>query len=380
MIINALNGLLSRNSTPLKQNKTSGQEIPAYKNNAPLMSYPAGYYLSFGSGIRLDDYKDKIAELYRQGRTQEEISNEIGCTKHGIKDALKRWGLSNKRESVLEKNKDAVIKMFRIGMKQSEIADITGCTGSSVCCALKRWNVLPAESKRRSSKIIQYTVLKTPEEIKNEAGIKYTPSSGLKMRSGSKHNFFLQDNKDLITELYQNGLDAGEIADITGFKSTSVSNALNAWGVKKPKQYILEDNKDKIIELYRQNKNADEIAEEIGCSAASAVKALRRWKIYNPRANIIEKNKDRIIKLYRRQKNCPQTAEMIGCSAAGIQSALKRWGENVKKQNVLEDNKDKIIKLSAQGRTRRDIANEFSCSLAGISKAFKRWKEQETGS
>ena len=199
--------------------------------NAELMSYPAGYYISnfspavsfTGAVKNLDEQKERIIKLYKQGKNQQQIADEIGCSRTGAGLALKRWGVFIPKESVIENNKDRIIELYRQGKPQREIAEIIGCNQTSIGDALKRWDV-------------------------------YMPKESI-----------IENNKDRIIELYEQGKTQKQIADeIGGCTLTGIRLALKRWDVYMPKESIIENNKDQIIELYEQGKTYQEIADEIG--------------------------------------------------------------------------------------------------------------------
>ena len=175
-----------------------------------------------------------------------------------------------------------------------------------------------------------------------------------------------------------------EIAEEIGCADTSISDALDRWGLLIPPEYIIEENKDKVINMYIRGNTLTDIAAETGCSISGISSALQRWGVHTPRQikkpekqeNIIENNKETVIKLYLQGKSFREISLETGFSLSGLHDALKRWGISQNRpgqQNIIEQNKDAVIEMRRAGKTHKEIAQELGISKSGVQNALKRW-------
>lgn len=74
---------------------------------------------------------DEIAELFRQGKSRREISEELHYTKQTVDRVIRQYGLAPKQET-FEAHKEEIIEMRKNGMTYQEIADAIRLSMSTV--------------------------------------------------------------------------------------------------------------------------------------------------------------------------------------------------------------------------------------------------------
>ena len=193
----------------------------------------------------VEENKNQIINMYIRGNTFADIAERTLCSEGGIKDALKRWGLhipkiikvSKDRENIIEDNKDLVVKMYRNGKTCREIAEEIGCSGGGIKNALRRWgkiNFRENITENNKERIIElYRQGKTLQQIADETGCSKAAAGSALKRWGVHvpQKYIVEDNKDLIIELRRQGKTLLEIAEIVGSKENSICSALKRWGV-----------------------------------------------------------------------------------------------------------------------------------------------------
>ncbi len=339
----------------------------------------------------IEKYKDEIIELHQQGKIAREIINKLNLNLsiRYINSIIQRWKeqgclIEQEKESEIEQNKNKIIELHQQGKSAPEIITELG---------------------------LDYAVNYVNQKLRD------WEIQGDFVRQEKKSE--IEQNKDKIIELHQQGKSAPEIITELGLSccSASINNALQRWEehsdfIRQENKSEIEKNKDKIIELYLQGKTAPEIITELrlSCKRFSIYPALKRWKKHGDfkespiitvpqqrkkqrnfekqeRKTEIEQNKEKIIELHLQGKTAPEIITELGLvyERSSVTVALQRWEEQgdfvrvkVKRQSEIEKYKDKIIVLHLQGKSAQKIINELelSCSSSAIYTALRRWNIQ----
>lgn len=142
-----LNGL--RLSIEIRNSMVStitGNALKKRKDEGKVLGRCVGYR---SSCTILERNKDKITQMYHEGKTKKQIADEFGCSVglifqylrdnpeiKMIKDKdgniVEHKVLNRNRTSKLDKQKDTIIKMYHEGKTKKQIAYAVGCTPETI--------------------------------------------------------------------------------------------------------------------------------------------------------------------------------------------------------------------------------------------------------
>jgi len=183
-------------------------------------------------------------------------------------------------------------------------------------------------------------------------------------------------NKDNFIELYSEGKSIEEIANITGIKKQLVEKAIREFK-SESRLLLAQRNLEKMIELYESGLTQKEIGDIMGCNQNTVSYTLINAGYdtkRKPRTDgVVEPNKAEIIRMYKKGETMRAIAEKFGCSQGGIESALKRWGIESRQKHTLQDYKEEMIQAHNMGASYKEIAEALGCSHTAVSGLFKKW-------
>ena len=91
-----------------------------------------------------DDREEQIIEAYTRGKSLENISEQLSCCTNTIRRKLNELELSRPKgsvikESILNDQKDLVEKLYKQGLSGQEIAEILNVSMTSIYCCIRRF-------------------------------------------------------------------------------------------------------------------------------------------------------------------------------------------------------------------------------------------------
>lgn len=319
---------------------------------------------------------DKMVELYKQGKSINEIANILGCgessvsrhiTKQENKDELIK---SNKENSPQKEIKEAtiitpdrlnqIIELFKNGKSFKEISLEIGCNQTTVARKLRKlenWKELEKENIKNSPRTIITT-----------------------------------DTVEKMVELFKQGKSANAIANILHCNPTTVldyiekqpnKNKIKEEHAKNRTQFsVNQEYIEKMIEMYKQGKSTNEIAKILGCSKTTVKNQIKKSKDLNEIKqehikNFNAKSKDRILvtkdiveemaRLRKEGKSTRRIATILGCSKNAVINNLSKREDYSKIEKEYIKNK-----LNEKRKTLDDIVKEYTSgtSIEELSKKY----------
>lgn len=85
----------------------------------------------------------KLARLWREGKSLDDISREMGMTFGSVKDKVyrlcKEGTLKKRVKTVTEEDKAEMVRLIHKGLTQQQVADVMGVSRSTVQGVLRRY-------------------------------------------------------------------------------------------------------------------------------------------------------------------------------------------------------------------------------------------------
>ncbi len=105
------------------------------------------------SGMRRETEQryEKIAELFKQGKSRREICEELHYTRQTIDRVVRLYGLAPE-QGTFEEHREEIIGMRRSGMTYQEIAEKTGLSESTISRNLRHMSIKQDKSGRRKER------------------------------------------------------------------------------------------------------------------------------------------------------------------------------------------------------------------------------------
>ena len=410
--------------------------------------------LSYLKNKKVTINNDELIELFRQGKTHKEISKALGYTLPAISQyvqILKDNGvitndIINERKSNLAIIYSQLIELFKQGKTYEEISATIGyskTTISKIIQILKDDGVITNDIiiKRKSNLNAIYSQLlelfeqgKTYKQIGNELGcdatvisqnIKELKNDGIinddiinKRKSNiaylRKEKAFKIDNQ--IINLLKQGKTIREISEALNFTVAYMHYKINILQeTGKLSQDIIEQNPtlaylkkkkatindNEIIELFKQGKTHKEISKALACTLSVVSQSIQKLKdngfitddIINERKSNLATIYSELIELFKQGKTYKQIGDELGLDKTTISQniqELKIYGvitnDIINKRNFnityLKEEKslninNQIIKLLKQGKTIREISEALNFTVAYMH--YKINILQETG-
>ncbi len=86
----------------------------------------------------------KLARLWKEGESLEEISREMGMSFGSVKDKLyrlcKAGTLKKRNRKISDEDKDEIVRLIGKGLTQQQTAEVMGISRSAVQGVLRRYN------------------------------------------------------------------------------------------------------------------------------------------------------------------------------------------------------------------------------------------------
>jgi transposase-like protein len=199
----------------------------------------------YGIERRMTQYQPRYTEqdhqrmiaMYEQGKSLQEIADEIGCARKTIFHIFEKQGIETPpippRRFITPKERELIVKLYHQGKSHSEIAPYIGCVPQTVGKILRK--------------------LKLPIRVQGP-------------------DAYSDEDQQKMVDLYGCGMSLGEIA--VGYKcgSQTVISILRKHDVRiRPRGYknpITPTKRGKMLALYESGFSGAEIAEKLNCDLA----------------------------------------------------------------------------------------------------------------
>lgn len=245
----------------------------------------------------------KILELWNSEMTQQDIATELKISKSTVGRALREVSKERKDKRNRKKNSERektqqeryakILEMVSAGMTQQEIGELLQISQPYVSIILKKGSTKSGPSKNRKqlkeeryAKIIElYNSGESMEDIAQKLAIAISTVQRA-LRDEKRKNGFIKKNKRhnkkaearyaKIVELWNLGIEKGEIKNQLQISMNTINNALKkakANGQHVEASYVQKRN-EKVIKLWNSGKSHKDIIKETGISQGTLSKIL----------------------------------------------------------------------------------------------------------
>lgn len=145
----------------------------------------------------------------------------------------------------------------------------------------------------------------------------------------------LQENKDKIIKLYNDGMGIDPIGNILGCSGAYISAMLKEWGIEVRSYKISEEVKKRIMDLYQKGKSAYAIDIELQLTRSTAARVIKSngFDISNKqrrRDDMLKNHTQEIIEKYQSGLGYDAIAKIYFASPNNISKILKKNGIKIR--------------------------------------------------
>jgi len=187
---------------------------------------------SGGRGTITNDNKERIIELYKQGKKEKEITEIIGCSQAAISRALTRWGYRyNKPKTGTDEKNKKISELVMQGKSRKEIALETGLTLNEVTYKIRKKGLnIKSFRERYTDTIIElHNQGKSPDQIADEILVSKQAVRVILRNNGytpHRKPGLYETHKDKIIQLINEGLYLAQISRITHISEPTVKKII----------------------------------------------------------------------------------------------------------------------------------------------------------
>ena len=330
---------------------------------------------------------ESVIELFKQGKTHKEISEDLGCTSSAISQCIQKLKdkgvITNyiiiKRKSNLTFIYKKLIELFEQGKTYKQIGDELGFDTIGV--------------SKNIQELKDDGIINTDMINKRIFNITY-----------SQKEKATKINKQII-DLLSQGKSIAEVAGILNLAMASIyqkirsleeTGELNQEIISQNPNLAYLNNKkviindEQFIELFRQGKTHKEISNTIGHSKTTILQIIQEFKDDGIITNdIIDERKSnlatiykQLIELFEQGKTYEEISAIIGHSKTTISKTIQILKDDgvitndiiIKRKSNLNAIYSQILELFEQGKTYKQIGNELGCDATIISQNIKELK------
>ena len=243
---------------------------------------------------QLEDRSWLRSAYVEQGRSQDDIANELGCDRGTVSKALSRFGIKTKPKPVRFPelhDPEWLAKARAAGMSRSEMAAAIGCSVAAVGKALRahpaaKGERYPQLSDRGWLHEAYWVRLCTQAEIAAEVGCprervgQALRDLGIPTRTGGPARSALLDDADWLRTMHvDRRMTQAQIADLLGVHRATVMRAIDRLGVPaRPTEPTFPELADAgwLSDHYEvKGWTPEQIAEHVGCDPSTVRRAIR---------------------------------------------------------------------------------------------------------
>ena len=221
----------------------------------------------------------KIESLYRKNKSYGEIADELDLSIIEVMEYLQQIKSDKSTETVITDRKTMVKRLYEEGKTLEEIANNLNISDALVKEDLLSFGIIPGITKRR----VKGKEEESPNKQEMEVGERVKKEEEFGNISKS-HILGIKERREKVEKLYDEGIEEEEIASRLGVSVRvvirDIEALLDARMIQdKSSKAKIDDNiekeeeeakilkrREQIERLYKQGKSAKEIAEELGIS------------------------------------------------------------------------------------------------------------------
>ena len=345
--------------------------------------------------------RERMLELWKEGKTDKEIAEAVGIPRNNVCSWRLAAGLPVHKEPRCAEDlwDDALVrKLYEEGRTDVEIANAAGVSKHAVFRWRQKYNLPTLQPRKHGySKAAEDPELlekmramwaerRTDAEIARELGLKCFVVRNCRIASGLPSVFqTVQKNEALVRQLYDEGLHDSEIGRAIGVQGHAVfrwrkKNQLPA-NLRKPLpdrgSEALAERHRQMMDLWWQGKTDAEISLAVGISRAAVCSWRRRNSLdLNPgqRGKPIRWDQEVAMDLYKAGASDSQIGRAVGVNSGAIFSWRRKHGlpankfcstPPVRKRTV---DLERLRQLYDQGMPDVAIAEELKISRHYVAK------------
>ena len=254
-----------------------------------------------------------------------------------------------------EENKEKTAELYNSGLKIREIAESIGVSVGTVNRDIK--------------------------ELREEGKVK---------------NINKKEIEKSVLELYNQGVEIKEIAERLKLPVGTINiytKKLRKEGIIQSRKLIksieMQETKEKILELYNQGIKIEEIAKKLDLSDSTVYRAIRKLNDERKVSGFSKKErKEMALELYNEGIEIKEIAKRLNVTVETINTYIKELEKegriekrnlsrkSIKKKEKKEKNKEKILELHNIGLGVKEIENRLNLSDTTVYKYIKELKDE----
>lgn len=213
-----------------------------------------------------------------------------------------------------------------------------------------------------------YLLFRKPEQAVGESVLAGNP------RATTARKLISDEDKQVVKELYEEGYSSKDIAEMMQVSGSTITNILRETGAEirgnRIPRAIPDDQVEEVIRLYEQGLNADQIADKFGVDAGAVQRRLLEQDI-QLRGNVLNLSNEEIKTLYLQGLTTHEIADKFNTDDETIRYRLIKMG--VPRRSPEKDLPNEEIKnLYLQKLSAIKIAEKFNVSPQAILRRLRK--------
>ena len=355
---------------------------------------------------RIKERRKQVARLYREGKTQKEIAEELQVSVSTVLSDIKQLlndGIIEKRNrteenSRIKERRKQVARLYNEGKRKKEIAqelqvsidtvnvDIQELIKNGIVQELKKGNAKKVEERRKEVARL-YNEGKSRREIVQELQVsvgtvtmdiqKLIKNGIIQKRTDVKRNAKKkEERRKKVARLYNEGKSRKEIAEELQISVATVgvyiqelikNGAVQDLGKEKSEKK--EERRKKVARLYQEGKTQKEIAEELQVSLSVVYNDEKRL-LGDGISRSIQERRKKVARLYREGNSIEEIAQKLQISEIEIYKDIRA----LLKVGIIEDEnrinekerKKQVLNLWETGGILSEISEKLGVDISVV--------------
>ena len=355
---------------------------------------------------RIKERRKQVARLYREGKTQKEIAEELQVSVSTVLSDIKQLlndGIIEKRNrteenSRIKERRKQVARLYNEGKRKKEIAqelqvsidtvnvDIQELIKNGIVQELKKGNAKKVEERRKEVARL-YNEGKSRREIVQELQVsvgtvtmdiqKLIKNGIIQKRTDVKRNAKKkEERRKKVARLYNEGKSRKEIAEELQISVATVGVYIQelikngaVQDLSKEKSEKKEERRKQVARLYQEGKTQKEIAEELQVSLSVVYNDEKRL-LGDGISRSIQERRKKVARLYREGNSIEEIAQKLQISEIEIYKDIRA----LLKVGIIEDEnrinekerKKQVLNLWETGGILSEISEKLGVDISVV--------------
>lgn len=310
------------------------------------------------------EQEKKLVDRYIGGETTMNLSKEYGIAPGTFTSVLKRNGIDRKKPRVKlsDEQLTKILDMVKQGKSINSISHEYGISFTAIKARVIKNNE-ESYQNLKAYRTLNWQKTHQEEELQ-------------KIQAREAKLSKMKERNDYICQLFTQGLDYKEIAEITDLTITIIGNVVRKAGISDRKiTEIPKDKQEQICHLFTKGLSYEEIAKSVNLTRTKIGYVIRKYGfgVNAKKTRVSAEIKKRVVELYQAGVPSTKLIDELGITYALLYSTLKKAGIKAKGRYLSKEKRLEITDMYInQKLTSITIAKSTGLDVSTILKTVVR--------